>query len=540
MERRGKCPQRIYRAAAYLRLSREDGEREESNSIAGQRQLIRSHVERFSDIALSAEYVDDGYSGTTFDRPGFQALLEAVRVRKVDCIVVKDLSRFGRNYIEAGRYLEQVFPFLGVRFIALGDGYDSLEADAGSDGVILPFRNLLNEAYSRDISVKIRSHLAVKRRQGEFVGAFAPYGYRRSGEDRHRLEPEADAAAVVRGIFRWKLEGMSCQGISDKLRQGGVLCPAAHKQSRGDKYRTALGGGEPDWSAVAVGRILSDPVYTGLLVQGRTCRPSLRLQQRKAAPREEWTWREGAHPAIIPDWVFQRVRALLQVDTRIAPGEDAVYPLAGLLRCGGCGEALARKAVTSRGKRYTYYICGGFKAKSGCTSHSIRADRLEEAVWSVLQKHVASLPDLEGIWSSALEVLVRWEDQTTGMDQMCRELERYRELLGGIDGDRRRGILDEEEFDVLKRAYADREKRLARYLAAVERRGRDSEKACPPSWLMALCREDSTVLRFPVAALVAGAYVDKDKRVRLLMVFRQPQKRKGGEDGENQQKGAAG
>lgn len=199
-----KTNEKTYKAAAYLRLSQEDGdlsvsEKSESNSISTQRELIRTFLAGRPDVVWETEFCDDGYSGANFDRPGFQAMMEEVRAGRIDCIVVKDLSRFGRDYIEAGRYLQKIFPMLGVRFLAVNDGYDSMASDNRANDFILPFRNLINDSYCRDISVKSRTNLDAKRRRGEFVGSFAVYGYLRSPEDRHRLivDEEADRKSVV-------------------------------------------------------------------------------------------------------------------------------------------------------------------------------------------------------------------------------------------------------------------------------------------------------------------------------------------------------
>ena len=194
---------KIYHAAIYVRLSKEDGDvagasKAESNSISNQKELIRNFLKDKEDIVVVSERVDDGYSGSSFERPSFKLMMEDIKKGVVDCVVVKDLSRFGREYIDSGRYIERLFPALGVRFIAVNDGYDSLEGKDQSDEIIIPFKNLINDAYCRDISVKIRSHLEVKRKNGEFIGSFAPYGYQKDEGCRNRLVIDPVAAGVVR------------------------------------------------------------------------------------------------------------------------------------------------------------------------------------------------------------------------------------------------------------------------------------------------------------------------------------------------------
>lgn len=216
---------KIWNATLYLRLSRDDGDKEESNSITGQRELLRDYLSKHPDIRETTVRVDDGWSGSTFDRPAFQKMIEDVKAGLTDCVIVKDLSRFGRNYLDAGEYIERIFPFLGVRFIAVNDNYDSLEGKKSSDDLIIPFKNLINEAYCRDISVKIRSQLEIKRKKGQYLSAFAAYGYLKDEQDKNRIIVDEFAADIVRDIFQWKLEGISPQDIANALNRLGVLSP---------------------------------------------------------------------------------------------------------------------------------------------------------------------------------------------------------------------------------------------------------------------------------------------------------------------------
>lgn len=198
-----------YFAGAYTRLSQDDGDKAESDSIRNQKELIRNFQKSHSEIHIVEEYSDDGYSGVNFERPGFQKMITDIHEKKIDCIIVKDLSRFGRNYIETGKYIEQIFPALGVRFIAINDNYDSAEKRQPGDQIILPFKNLVNDAYSRDLSVKIRSNLNAKRQIGDYVGAFAPYGYKKAEDNKNQLTIDWPAAKVVRRIFQLRIEGKS-------------------------------------------------------------------------------------------------------------------------------------------------------------------------------------------------------------------------------------------------------------------------------------------------------------------------------------------
>ena len=245
-----------------------------------------------------------------------------VKAGKVNCIVVKDLSRFGREYLDAGEYIERIFPFLGVRFIAINDNYDSLNGQSESDELIIPFKNLINEAYCRDTSIKTRSQLEIKRRRGDFIGSFAVFGYQKSPDDRHKLIVDDFAANVVRDVFRWKMEGVSTLDIADRLTETGIPTPLDYKKAQGMRYNTSFRvKAESVWSANMVLRILKNPIYTGVLEQGKVTTPSYKVKRLVNKPREEWAVVESCHEAIIQRDDFDLVQKVLKLDTRTSPGE---------------------------------------------------------------------------------------------------------------------------------------------------------------------------------------------------------------------------
>ena len=248
-----------YSAALYVRLSKEDGDKVESDSIASQRALLRDFVSDKEDIAVYSEYIDAGYSGVNFERPQFRQMMEDMKAGWVNCVIVKDLSRFGRDYIEAGRLIQKIFPSACVRFIAVTDHFDSLTASYGETALMLPVKNFINDSYSRDISVKVRSQQKIKRENGEFIGAFCMYGYKKSERKKNMLVPDEYAAYIVQWIFHWKLEGYSNSAIAERLNRYGVLSPMEYKRLLGERYLTGFATGMwAQWSAVAVKRILAN------------------------------------------------------------------------------------------------------------------------------------------------------------------------------------------------------------------------------------------------------------------------------------------
>jgi len=316
---------KVWNTCGYVRLSREDGDKEESNSVKGQKELIRDYLRRAPDLQECGMKVDDGFTGSNFQRPAFQEMMADVKAGKINCIVVKDLSRFGRDHLEAGDYIERIFPVLGVRFIAINDHYDSLHQNPESDELIVPFKNLVNEAYCRDISIKTRSHLEIKRKHGNFIGAFPTYGYKKDPEDHNRLLIDKEAAGVVRDIFRWKMDGVSAQDIADRLNAAGIPTPMDYKAAQGMRYQTKFRKkADSTWCAKMVLRILKNPIYIGTLEQGRVTTPTYRVKRRVSRPQSEWAVVENNHDAIIDPLDFQVMQQVLALDTRTSVGKESV------------------------------------------------------------------------------------------------------------------------------------------------------------------------------------------------------------------------
>lgn len=298
--------QKQYRVAAYARLSMEDSGKPGADTIEGQKNLLLRFIENDPTLTLYGLFCDNGQTGTDFQRPEFEKLMETVKRGEVDCIVVKDLSRFGRNYKETGNYLERIFPFLGVRFIAVNDGFDTLTAQRGADGYLVPLKNLINEVYSKDISKKSGSALAAKQKNGDFIGAWAPYGYRKCADDPHKLEPDEATAPVVRQIFRWRAEGIGVTQIARRLNDGGVPSPSAYLYNTGvcktEKYNGVI------WHVQTVKNVLSRQVYIGHMVQGTKRQSFYENRGQYIKPKEEWIIVENTHEPLIDRETFDKVQ----------------------------------------------------------------------------------------------------------------------------------------------------------------------------------------------------------------------------------------
>ena len=478
---------KIYLADLYIRLSKEDGDKAESNSISNQRDLIYSFLKEKEDIQVYEEKVDDGYSGVGFNRPALISMLEDVKQGKVNCIIVKDLSRFGRNYIETGRYIQQIFPFMGVRFIAINDHYDSEHMDSQTDNIILPFKNLMNDSYSRDISIKVRSQIEVRQKRGDYIGSFPVYGYFRDQERKGKLVIDYAAAEVVRDIFDMRIKGYNNRRIADYLNEHGIpspmasldgrpiaLTPMEYKMLLHWRYTTSFKlKAQAKWSPIAVERILKNEIYTGVMVQGKEKTLNYKVKKRIKVDKKEWIRVEDTHEAIITKEVFAIVQKLMLRDTRTAPDGKKLYLFSGLLRCGGCGGNMVRKKIRSAGSEYCYYICSNNKNdKSVCSSHRIREDFLRKAVLEMLRTHlslVSTMDEMEGMIAKLPLQEQEVQKRCRQLEERRNELARYQKLKISVYEDYKETLLTPKEYLEMKEDYEVSCRQLEEAIETLER-----------------------------------------------------------------------
>lgn len=451
-------------AAMYLRLSRDDSDvgevtdrggsiKSESNSIGNQRELIRAYIHDHEDIELFDIYIDDGFSGSNFERPEFKRMINDMEAGKVNCIIVKDLSRFGRDYIESGRYIQKIFPSLGVRFIAITDHFDSFHADAGESGIVLPVKNFINDSYCRDISMKVKSQLEVKRKNGECISAFAPYGYKKAEYDKNQLVVDEYAAEIVKKIYSWKMEGLAVSAIAGKLNELGILSPKEYKKSVGINFQSGFSGaGASKWSGITVKRILTNEIYLGHLVQGKTEKINYKVKKSIAKPETEWIRVENTHEPIISEDNFQIVQNLLQVDSRISPILEKNSLFSGLLFCGDCGEQMTRRVNRYKGKQKIYYICSTKNRGEGCTRHSILEDTLASLVMEAVKKYANCFLEEKILFEKSLELEANFESivhYDREIERLRKEQDKYYSLCTALNEDLRNGIVTKGEFERL-------------------------------------------------------------------------------------------
>ena len=456
-------------AAMYLRLSKDDEDRgsfnkSESNSIGNQRELIKSFLREQPDIELYDIYVDDGFSGSNFDRPEFKRMIGDIEAGRVNCVVVKDLSRFGRDYIESGRYIQKTFPALGVRFIALTDHFDSVSADTGESSIVLPVKNFINDSYCRDISTKVKSQLAVKYKNGECIAAFAAYGYRKSDTDKNRLVIDEYAAENVRRIFAWKIEGLALSAIAEKLNSLGILSPKEYKKSMGLSYHGGFSGtGRSGWGSTTIKRILTNEVYLGHMVQGKTEKVNYKVKKHTAKPEGEWVKVENTHEAIVSADDFAVVQHLLKADGRRSPDSGTPSPFMGILFCGDCGQQMVRRVIRYKDTAKVYYICSTKNRGEGCSRHSIEESALKEIVCESARKFANSFLKEKELFDRAMQYETNFEavaryDREIG--RLKKEQDKYYSLCSGLYEDLREGVVTKEEFERLHSGFMQKGKEL--------------------------------------------------------------------------------
>ena len=433
----------------------------EKPEIAKDAHFVYELIFEVSDLyKAEIEYIqnsgDDDYTPTDFSET-FKKLEDAIRKGAIDCIVVKDLSRFSRNYIDGGRYLEKIFPQLGIRFIAVNDAYDSLTGDPQSDSFVIPFKNLINDSYCKDISMKIRSSLEVKQKNGEFVGAFAPYGYKKSPDNKNQLIVDEAVSEYVQMIFAMYKDGFSIGRIAARLNQMGVLSPMEYKHSAGVKFDTVFKTGDTaKWTYKAVQRILTNEVYIGVLAQGKRGTPNYKVRVVQPKDETEWVKVEGAHEALVSYEDFMAVKTMMKRDMRCSPDQDEAHLFSGFLFCGDCQQSMTRKTVPSKTKKYIYYVCSTNKHSRTCSPHSISAKEVEEKVFRAIHDQIELVVNLE----KALEMIERLPSQNrkafnyeAQIAKLEEEIERYQKLKLRLYEDLSDGIIDKSEYFEFRNSY---------------------------------------------------------------------------------------
>ena len=464
---------RRWRMGAYIRLSKEDLKkikqgRDDSNSVVNQRGVLMAfyeqNIEEFESIEF---YIDDGHTGTDADREDFQRLLSDVMRGKINCVVVKDLSRFARNYSDAGSLIDNLFVQLNVRFISLGDDVDSYKRPDSVSDIKVPITNVINDNYCFQTSKKIRQVFDYKRRDGQYIGSFAPYGYVKAPEDKHKLVVDPDAAEVVKLIFSLFLKGTSKRAIALYLNEHDIPSPSAYRQAKG--LPAGRGSADSLWGAGVVNTLLTNGIYTGDLIQGRRRVKSYKVHDIEAVPEEDWVVVPNTHEAIIDKAIFAKVQEHLKRDTRSAPKKRELHLFSGFLKCADCGRSVIRCAGKNNN---VYYACSTYKnhSRTACTMHSIKHNRLEAAVLFAIQQQVhlaVSYSDLVARINAApvkRSQSHRLNDLIAAKERELAKVSRYKQ---SIYQDWKDGEITRQEYHFMKADYDEKMASLTDALASL-------------------------------------------------------------------------
>ena len=525
---------RIYKTAAYVRLSVEDSGKPGADTIEGQKALLTSFIENKTDMELVALFCDNGRTGTDFDRPQFEKMMEEVRKGRVDCIVVKDLSRFGRNYKETGNYLERIFPFLGVRFIAVNDNFDTLTAERTQDGYIVPLKNLINEVYSKDISKKSASALHVKQLRGEFIGAWAPYGYRKDPNDKHHLVINEETAPTVRRIFQWRSEGVSVVQIGRRLNEAGIPSPAAYLYETGE-VKTEKYKGLP-WHTQVLKNLLAHPVYIGHMVQGRKKQSFYEGKRQTYVDEAEWVIVRNTHEPLIDCETFEKVQQIAGQKKQEYHEKLGKYAhlkhseniLRGLVWCPNCNRPMVRYKNVSHGQKlwYTYVCPGHADDPARCPFVSIREEELQEVLFAALQSQIQVAADLEVVvkrLNAEPKFRRQRSDAAAKLEAARRTLKRSQSLYDSLYQNYVEQLMTEQEYVTLKARYKAEAEEAERLIAVLEQEQRESKVYTTENRFLTEFRTfigADTLTKEMASALVKRIYVDAGRNIDIRLRYR--------------------
>lgn len=535
---------KVFSTAIYVRLSVENsGKDDDGDSIENQTGICREYVDARPYLNLYGIYSDNGEKGWKFDRPEFTRMMDDVKAGKVDCIVVKDLSRFGRDYIETGNYLEKIFPFLGVRFISITDSYDSFSCDDAESALMVPLKNMVNDVYAKDISRKIITSFRQRQEKGDFLPGNTPYGYIKSETRQFRYEVDEKVAPYIRMLFEWKAEGVSHAEMARRLNEMGAVTPSMRKVELGiwhaEKYRHTVWGGR------TLTDILTNPVYTGALVYGRMPKSLYEGIRVHRAPKEEWRILEGMHEPIVSRELFDRVQEIFDEHRKTIAEkyskneknrEGIDNRFRGRIVCGDCGKNMRFLRVQAKYRKgmYGIYTCGGYidSRRARCSRHYIRASEVEDAVYAVIREQLAQAADMG-------ETMARMKGGSgeknrldafrARISRLMQEISKTNARRQGLYEDYVSGMLDEGEYQYARKEYEDRAGRLNRELdeARKEKEQFQAVFSRDNRWLRKIRMADGAAELTDeiIGELVDEVRIFEDRRVEIVFKYTEDRKK---------------
>ena len=530
--------QNIYQTAGYIRLSIEDSGKTNGYSLENQEKLVRDYIADRQDLRLYRLYIDNGATGTVFERPAFDEMMQDMKDGKINCIVVKDLSRLGRNYLEAGNYLEQIFPFFRVRFISITDGYDSNSPDVTDESLIIPLKNIINEGYAKDISLKITTSFESRKKQGQFMGRYPVYGYLKDPANKNHLIINPETCGIVRRIFQMRDSGMALGAIASQLNAEGIPSPARYLWIKGlskeERHQDSY------WDRINVKRLLTNKMYLGILVYGKERSSFAKGIKRQRVPESEWKYVPNAHEAIIDQELFDSVQKKLE-DTKQnflnMTGINEDYRPENLFRgrihCSDCGGAMKMSKFVNTRKdgsidRYAVYECCRRKKlyDLSCPQRSIRKAVVDKTVEEAIRFHIRTFLDTEQIIAKlnrSPKGRAAASDIQNHIREKQRRISKIERLSTGIYEDYREGILNEEEYLAIRSRYGEEKEGLLKEVDALMLAEREHEADYHSTGSLAdIVRkyaEFPEINREIVEAFIADIQVHTDSHLVITFAF---------------------
>lgn len=528
---------KLYKACLYLRLSDEDKRNIEDNSIGNQKKICLEHLKKLPEIEVIASYIDNGASGTNFSRSGFKQMLQDLTKGEINCVVVKDLSRLGRNYLETSEYLEKFFPEAGIRFIAVNNGYDSIRKLNGKQEIVIPFSNIVNDMYAKDVSRKIRSSIEILMKSGEFLppSGSIPYGYLRDEKNNTYIIDE-ETAPIVQEIFKMKLQGVSDCEIIRTLNRKQIPSPGKIRYLRGmtkaEKYKDAV------WIGSTLRKLLSNEVYLGHRIHGKVKRDCLGAE-KKRRPQDEWEYVYNVHPALISEEDFQKIRQIkekgrekqAQCNKHQKRSLEERRLLTGKIYCGDCGTLMgARKGnqrLTSKKSPRIFYQCDGYEysGRTRCFNHYISQKDVLEKIKNAMNVQFKLIAEsdrvIKSIQDDKEEMLALHDKKRKEINDELTKMDMKKErLLIDYNDD----MVSNEEYRYIRQKYDDEEQKLRKILdfAEKERRKQEKQLRITEEWvkLMKQFMPQKNIDRKLIEHLIDTIYVYGNKNVEIVFLFK--------------------
>ena len=519
-------PRDLWKAAMYIRLSRMDGDNLESDSVVNQRKLINDYIDEHDELVSVEEFIDDDWTGTNFNRPGFQRMMKEIEGGNINCVIVKDLSRFGRNYIEAGKYLEHTLPSYNCRIISVIDELDSFKDTDAALGLMVRIKNLIHDHNSQDISKKVRETKNMLRKEGKYISQ-PPFGYKRDPNDRYKLIVDEEAAVIIGKIFSLYLEGMGTIRIAQKLNDLGIMTRADYRETgsiyKSDDYISSSNG----WRPNGVRHILGNKVYIGAVCQRRRTTRNYKDRKTIFLDEKDHITVYDMHEPIISKEDFDKVQEILNKRcTKTSRHSDELYLFSGMLRCAGCKSSMIRNQKFHKNKWYVYYKCRGYNQRGNTVcnhSHSIAEEQLTAAVRYSLNLQIQTLVDLKKI-IKAINDNKNMQKLSMDYSRLISDKKAKKEKLKTMKlssyMDWKSGAVSKEEYTFMRDKFDVMMEKLNNEISTLETEKKSEEDIRNNSfgWLDSMIKNGymKSLTREITTEFIDCIYVSKDRKIRIV------------------------